>query len=150
MTRFAALSMRIGGLATAMFAGWMMPGCRGGSDGGMKQDGPRAKVQMISSAAEMKSRLADDSVLVVHTLEKQDYLKEHIPGSVHISYKDVSETTLRRPKDAPVVFYCAGGGCPVGRMAADRAVSAGYTNVYVFEGGVKDWKAAGYALAAGE
>jgi len=108
-----------------------------------------ASIQKINTAADLKAKLGDKTVLVVNALTKEDFAREHIPGTIHIYFEDVSPATLNRPKDAPVIFYCAAYGCPVSRRAAQRAVDAGYTNVSVFEGGMQEWKTAGYDIATG-
>ncbi len=56
---------------------------------------------------------------------------------------------LPADKTAPVVFYCAGRGCPVSGLAAREAAKFGYTDVWVYEGGIKDWRASGMEVATG-
>lgn len=46
-------------------------------------------------------------------------------------------------RDVALVFYCASEQCWMSYNAALRAISAGYTNVRWYRGGLESWKAAG-------
>ncbi|MGA2766279.1 MAG: rhodanese-like domain-containing protein [Spirochaetia bacterium] len=70
-----------------------------------------------------------------------------LPGTdAFISYKD---TTARlgdypRDKSAMIVVYCMTNH--MSGIAAGDLVAAGYTNVYLVDGGMKAWRKAGYTL----
>jgi len=57
---------------------------------------------------------------------------------------EVRSTNL--PKDAEIVVYCGGPKCPQSRMAAEKLAKLGYENVRAYEGGLEEWKAAGFAI----
>lgn len=42
-------------------------------------------------------------------------------------------------KDEKIIVYCGGGECPASHDLAKRLVAAGYTQVYDYPGGIKDW-----------
>lgn len=48
-------------------------------------------------------------------------------------------TQLLPNKDQQIVVYCAGEGCPASEILANRLVEAGYTQVYDYHGGIKEW-----------
>ncbi len=50
------------------------------------------------------------------------------------------------PKDAEIVVYCGGPKCPQSRMAAEKLAKLGFENVRAYEGGLEEWKAAGFAV----
>ncbi|MFQ5423088.1 MAG: rhodanese-like domain-containing protein [Phycisphaerae bacterium] len=108
-----------------------------------------AAIHRIKSAKELKARLDAHEVTAVHSLDRAHYQRGHIPGALHVDYERMEPGALPADKKAPLVFYCAGGGCPVSGMAARKAVEFGYTNVWVYEGGIKEWRAAGLKLATG-
>ncbi len=108
-----------------------------------------ASIHRIKSAKELKARIEAHEVTAVHALDRAHYERGHIPGAIHVDYEQMKPGTLPPDKKTPLVFYCAGGGCPVGGMAARKAAEFGYTNVWVYEGGVKEWRAAGLKLATG-
>ena len=50
-------------------------------------------------------------------------------------------------KDQPVVVYCASHECDSSTKAAQELESAGFSNVYDFEGGAKEWEESGERFA---
>ena len=52
----------------------------------------------------------------------------------------------RSPKDASIVVYCAGPTCPASRQAAEKLAAFGYTHVEAYEGGLEEWKQAGFGV----
>ncbi|MCG8404231.1 MAG: rhodanese-like domain-containing protein [Phycisphaerales bacterium] len=109
----------------------------------------KAKVQRLKTASELKSKMDAGSITVVHALDAEHYAKGHIPGAQNIDYEKMTPDMLPEQKDQPIVFYCSGGMCPVGRMAASKAAKWGYTDVWEYHGGIKDWKRAGMPVEKG-
>ena len=67
-----------------------------------------------------------------------------IPGAVLLSdSEDFKLTELPTDKSKPLVFYCANNHCGASHDAAERALTAGYTNVKVMPEGIAGWVAAG-------
>jgi rhodanese-related sulfurtransferase len=67
-----------------------------------------------------------------------------IPGAVLLTEGDdwaISE--LPADKAKPLVFYCANEECGASHHAAQKALTAGYTNVKVLPGGIAGWVKAG-------
>lgn len=120
----------------------LFAGCTGGGRGGVN-------IEKIDSAATLKSRLDAGTITAVDTLDDVHFNDGHIPGALHCDYEKMSANCLPADKATPLVFYCAGGMCPVSRMAADKAVKYGYTKVAIYEGGIKGWKAAGLPVEKG-
>ncbi len=73
---------------------------------------------------------------------------ENIVGSRRVPLdrvgSEVRNTNL--PKDAEIVVYCGGPKCPQSCMAAKKLAKLGYENVRAYEGGLEEWKAAGFAV----
>jgi rhodanese-related sulfurtransferase len=89
-------------------------------------------------------------LLLLNVLDRDAYDKEHIPGSEHVS-NEAPDFALRveelaGSKARPVVVYCADMQCPASPSAAKKLAAAGFTEVYDFEGGVAEWRLAGYEL----
>ncbi len=67
-----------------------------------------------------------------------------IEGAVLLdNYREYDLALLPEAKDSKVVFYCGSTMCTASDKAADRALTAGYTNVSVMREGIKGWKKAG-------
>ena len=96
---------------------------------------------------------ASDDILVVNVLHREDYEKEHIPGSVNVPHDapDFLDQVKRKAagKDQKIILYCAHADCPASKMAEDKLREAGYTNTAHYPGGMKEWKEKGGAVTTG-
>lgn len=96
---------------------------------------------------ELKKRLEDDSLTIIEVLEPEEYNKEHIKGAVNIPLKEVvKEARQRFDKDQELVVYCSDADCTASPTAGKKLEDAGYSNVYHYKGGKKEWKEAGYPM----
>lgn len=78
-----------------------------------------------------------------------DYKTAHIPEAHHLSIKhNFTEQNLRKivEKAQPVVFYCNGISCMGSSIATQQAVAWGWSNVFYYREGIKDWKQEGYSV----
>ena len=67
-----------------------------------------------------------------------------IPGAVLLTDSDSFKVAeLPADKAKPLVFYCANTACGASHHAAEKAITAGYTNVKVLPAGIAGWVAAG-------
>lgn len=84
-----------------------------------------------------------DEFLLVNTLPRDEFSKEHIQGSVNIPVEeeDFASQVEKKTgsKDHEVVVYCSGEGCTASRKAGEALTKAGFTNVRLYEGGMKEW-----------
>jgi rhodanese-related sulfurtransferase len=88
--------------------------------------------------------------VVVNVLGRESFDQAHIPGSLCIPADDQSftervENTVGG-KNKKLVVYCASFECNASPKAARRLEQAGFSQVYDFEGGLADWRAAGYPV----
>ena len=69
-----------------------------------------------------------------------------IPGSRRVPLDKIGneESSMNLPQSAEIVVYCGGPKCPQSHMAAEKLVKLGYENVRAHEGGLEEWKAAGF------
>jgi rhodanese-related sulfurtransferase len=67
-----------------------------------------------------------------------------VPGAVMLtSSSDYALTELPSNKAKELVFYCANPHCSASHEAAERAITAGYSNVKVMPEGIAGWVKAG-------
>lgn len=80
-------------------------------------------------------------MFVIDARDKAQYDREHIPGAVHIEWRQVLARRSEIPKDKPVLVYCNQG--TLSAQAGFALRLAGYENVRILQGGLAEWKARG-------
>jgi rhodanese-related sulfurtransferase len=105
-------------------------------------------IQTISTN-DLKQRLGQSNGLEFWNVLTDEYFKgEMIPGSRHVALdrigREIHDSKLS--KDSEIVVYCAGPNCPQSAMAAQKLSDLGFTNVRAYEGGLEEWKIAGYSI----
>jgi rhodanese-related sulfurtransferase len=100
---------------------------------------------------QLKSLLdRNESVYLINVLGSGEFERAHIPGSFNIPVadKDFIRKVEQRvgDRDAKVIVYCASFDCTASPKAAKKLDDSGFTHVVDFEGGVQDWREAGYPL----
>jgi len=73
---------------------------------------------------------------------------EMIPGSHRVPLDRVGRHVTRNhvPKDAEIIVYCAGPGCPMSGMAAEKLRKLGYTDVKAYEDGIEGRAKGGHGI----
>ncbi|OGR86830.1 MAG: hypothetical protein A3J74_06860 [Elusimicrobia bacterium RIFCSPHIGHO2_02_FULL_57_9] len=81
-----------------------------------------------------------------NVLTKEFYKPEaNIAGSQWIPVDTLTEKLASEKvpsKTDAIITYCGGPQCPSSKQAAEKLASLGYTNVFAYEGGLKDWSEA--------
>ena len=76
-----------------------------------------------------------------------EYFKgENISGSRRVPLDKIGAEVRDNsiPKATEIVVYCAGPACPQSRLAAEKLAKLGYERVQAYEGGLEEWKVAGF------
>ncbi|HEX3353954.1 MAG TPA: rhodanese-like domain-containing protein [Terriglobales bacterium] len=83
-----------------------------------------------------------------NVLTDQWFMGENIAGSRRVPLDKVGHEvrSTNLPKNTEIVVYCGGPKCPLSRMAAEKLAKLGYENVRAYEGGLEEWKGAGFAV----
>jgi len=76
--------------------------------------------------------------IVVDVRAAEDYRAAHISGAVSVPFYKLPRDASW-PRSAPLVLYCEGKGCPLSGDSALALMQAGYTNVKVLNGGIREW-----------
>ncbi len=96
------------------------------------------------NAAEAK-KLVDGGALLVDVREVNEYLGENIPGAKNEPLSNLGRTPIG---GAPaVVFHCKSGART--RMNAAALAQCTDAEVYILDGGIEAWKAAGFPVKRG-
>lgn len=103
-------------------------------------------VQTISTQ-EVQQKLQNKTNFQFWNVLTDEYFKgENISGSRRVPLDKVGAEVRENniPKNGEIVVYCAGPHCPQSRLAAEKLTKLGYDNVRAYEGGLEEWKQAGY------
>ena len=99
----------------------------------------------VSTQALYASVQAGRAPLLLEALPERYYAQKHLPGAILFPHDQVDQraTTVIPDHSTPVVVYCASRSCQNSRIAAQRLIQLGYTDVSVYEGGKQEWEEGG-------
>lgn len=102
------------------------------------------------SPAQLTQLINRENALVIDVSPVGDYERGHIVGSKHVlpSQLDPESKLLAKVKELPVAVVCRNGMAST--QAAKRLVKAGFTKVFLLEGGIGAWQGAELPLAKGK
>ena len=86
--------------------------------------------------------LSKPDLVVIDSRKKTEYIKGHIEGAINILNTELVLEDLEfiiPDKGSPVLFYCNGVRCLRSSDSLAKAVDWGYTNLFWFRGGWKEW-----------
>lgn len=96
----------------------------------------------------LKLLLDEGKDMVLLNVESaEEFAERHIPGSQHIYWRELThkENEAKLPKDKTIMVYCGSFTCGASAKGAAILEVLGY-KVLEFDGGIKDWQAAGFPI----
>ena len=101
--------------------------------------------------AQVKEMHDAGQAVLVDARSAGSFAEEHIAGALHLpleeARKNPASPLKNVPTDAVVITYCNGFSCHDSMDLGKILMQAGYASVYVFEGGLPEWRDAGYPVA---
>jgi len=110
--------------------------------------------------AEDVKRLMAQGVAIIDTRTEKEFKQKHIPGAKFVPYHekslkdvvyDVSLDDFAGVKTlnskTPTIFHCNGAECWKSYKASRAAITAGFSQVYWYRGGMPDWENTGQKIA---
>lgn len=85
----------------------------------------------------------ESELVIIDSRKPGQFIKGHIQGARNIQDTKMTEELLAKhvpSKSMPVIFYCYGPKCLRSANASTHAKKWGYTRIYWFRGGWKEWK----------
>lgn len=79
---------------------------------------------------------------LVNVLSPESFEEEHIPGSINIPQGEEEKFEQRFAKDKEIIVYCASESCDASPKAAEELRDRGFSKIYDYADGMKDWKEA--------
>ena len=86
--------------------------------------------------------LANPDLIVIDSRKKTEYIKGHIEGAINILNTELlpEDLDLIVPdRTTALLFYCNGVRCLRSSDSLEKATGWGYTNLFWFRGGWKEW-----------
>lgn len=114
------------------------------------------QLPMPVGLAQVKEMLDAGQAVVVDARSAASFREEHIAGALPLPLEEAKKRTGKSPllekvpKDSVLIAYCNGFSCHDSTELAKLLIGSGYGSVYVFEGGLPEWRDAGYPVAKGE
>lgn len=92
--------------------------------------------------------------VLVDARSAESFAKERIAGAVSLPLEEARKRADlplldRVSPDAVIVVYCNGFSCHDSMELGNLLIKGGFRSVYVFEGGLPEWRDAGYTVAGG-
>lgn len=107
------------------------------------------KIHNLSPQA-FHTAMNDSKALVIDVREPQEWQQEHIAGANLIPLAEIShKISNHADKPGPKIYlYCQRGRRS--EQAGLMLLSLGYTEIHQLEGGLEQWKSAGFPCQAGQ
>lgn len=87
--------------------------------------------------------------VVIDSRGPKAYARGHIPTAINIPGWEIETNLYKIPDtESMIVCYCDGSGCSVSYLLADTLKKKGYTQVAVYDGGVRDWESINFPLVS--
>lgn len=99
-------------------------------------------VVIVTAEEAVELILIHPDMTVIDSRKKTEYVKGHIEGAVSLLDTEMTEQALQKiitDRDAGILFYCNGVRCLRSSNAILKAKGWGYTNLFWFRGGWKEW-----------
>src|SRR5690625_4309111 len=101
-------------------------------------------MQAIShSALKTMNEPGHRDYVLINVLPQDGLNQDHIRTSVNVPVDEDNFTSrveqIAGSKEREVVVYCASFDCDASTRAAEKLQQEGFTQVYDYEGGTKDW-----------
>jgi len=80
-----------------------------------------------------------DNIIVINVLSAQTFEECHITGSINIPYAELTEKLSSLEKNKKIIVYCAHKDCPTAGNTYKALEEAGFTNLYYYKGGMREW-----------
>lgn len=95
----------------------------------------------LNELKELVSKPSQPNFHLISVLPSSSYKDCNIPGSINIPIDQLERKSLllKWHKNDLIIVYGASPSCPLSRYAFERLKKAGFLQVKVFSGGLKQW-----------
>ena len=97
---------------------------------------------IVSAEEVIEMILGNPELIVIDSRKKTEYIKGHIEGAINVLNTELGPEELEfiaPDKNTALLFYCNGVRCLRSSDSLTKAAGWGYTNLFWFRGGWKEW-----------
>lgn len=80
-----------------------------------------------------------EDIILINVLSATDFENCHIPGSINIPLAELPSKLDTLDKTKKIVVHCAHEKCPSSENAYKILSDAGFTNIYDYKRGIREW-----------
>lgn len=124
-----------------------IPGETGYAAAGSVMGDQQVRVMDIN---ELAGLLNSKSCVLLDARPREQFNSAHIPGAISMPLNEIPAYADQLDRNQLIVTYCGNYHCPISTKAATELMSLGFTNVWDYKGGIKEWQEKGYATASGQ
>lgn len=88
---------------------------------------------------DVKSKLNNESIILVDLRPKEEYEMDHIAGAISIPMEELETWIKEIPQNSEIIAYCRGPLCVYSALATQKLQSEGFT-AYRMEEGINEWQ----------
>ncbi|MBL7995760.1 rhodanese-like domain-containing protein [bacterium] len=107
-----------------------------------------SKTGRTLSLAETQVLFESKAAVFIDARPPSFYQAEHIKSAISVYYKTagLNPALDKLKKNDPYVVYCKGPNCNQAQLLADTMHKAGFTKIFLFPGGMQEWRLAQYPM----
>ncbi len=90
-----------------------------------------------------------EDFILIDTRSQKEYQEEHIVGAISLPASEIDNRYNELARDKEIITYCYGGHCGPAKVAAQKLIQLGFSNVKVLDGSTQSWKAKGWQTETG-
>lgn len=100
---------------------------------------------------QLKEELKNNSenLVLISVLTKEDFIDCNITGSISIPLDDLPSIIDTIDRSKKIIVHCASVDCHASVKAYNILEEAGFTNVYDYRGGIREWVETGQEATNG-
>jgi rhodanese-related sulfurtransferase len=114
---------------------------------------PFAGIPLPAGLEQVRLMRKDGSTLFIDARPIEQFQQGHIVGARSLPLAESASAIPPLFREVPptrrLVIYCSGNGCSDSHELAARLMAAGYSSVFVYEGGFPEWQQQGLPIARG-
>jgi len=106
---------------------------------------PPEKLKYVDVSVQQGKEMIDrGEVFILDVRTQEEYNESHINGSTLIPVQELDTRFKELPRDKKILVYCRTGSRSA--TASEILVKNGFTQIYNMQGGITEWKNAGYEV----